>query len=250
MTTTVKKDGLLDIALLQKHTPATTMITPRPRPPRDAARNTLPGVRPPSPLAKPKRNRHKWVQREREFIKAHYVGTRQSRRQLALLLSVSEFAVAGQVARMGLCRRSDRTKWSPEEDEDLRKLLPKYPISKVSVMMHRSTNAVSARAKRLNISRRERDDWFNLRDVCDILGVDHRWAQKRIANGALKASIHHRPEDPIRQTTSLDEADRPHSYHIKRADLKNFIRRYPQDLSANNIDLVAVVDLLSGLLPV
>ena len=85
-------------------------------------------------------------------------------------LKVSDHAVAGQIARMGLCRRTSRTKWTPDEDEVLRTLLPKHSHIKVAKIMHRSVNAVVVRAKRLEVSRRERDDWFTLADASQILG--------------------------------------------------------------------------------
>ena len=257
MNTNRQNNGLLKTALLQVHTPQ------RAGPPRPVDQTRLQnlvnnrGLNLPHTIATsqgrmPKRLHHRWSDRERDFIKKHYSGTRQFRRDLASLLGVSEYAIAGQVARMGLCYRSNRARWSPAEDEELKKLLPQHPIAKVASTLNRSINAVSARAKRLNISRRDRDDWYNLKDVCDILGTDRRWVQKRIANGSLKAFIHHSSNTAARHKAQTGESrHHPRSYHIKRVDLKTFIRRYPQDLKSSNLDLVSLVELLAGgLLPI
>ena len=190
---------------------------------------------------RPKRSRHNWTQPERDFIRLNYQGSIESRRYLASVLKVSDHAVAGQIARMGLCRRTSRTKWTPDEDEVLRTLLPKHSHIKVAKIMHRSVNAVVVRAKRLEVSRRERDDWFTLADASQILGVDHRWIATRISNGTLKASLHY---------PGAKSDDSPRAHHISRSNLRNFIRRYPEELNANNLDLISVVDLLSGVLPV
>lgn len=201
----------------------------------------LPKPPPTKPTKHTKHTRHKWTPEEQDYIRRHYRGTLRSRQELASILHVSEYAVAGQVSRMGLCRRSDRTKWSSEEDDQLRELISKHPAPKVATILHRSVNAVINRSKRLNMSRRDRDDWYTLNEVCMILGVDHRWAKRRVANGSLKAKPHH---------GKAKKGEPTHTHHISRRDLKNFIRRYPEDLNANNLDLITVVDLLSGLLPV
>ena len=214
---------------------------PRPTPPRHPAfqgqtKKPVPASRLPA-----KRTRHNWTQQERDFIRLYYRGTNESRRYIANVLKVTEYAVAGQVARMGLCKRTDRTKWTPDEDEQLRTLLPKYPVSKVAKIMHRSVNAVYIRAKRLQMSCRDRDDWYTLQEVAEILGMDKRWVKKRIDIGALKAGANYEHKRTDGYTTT---------YRIRRGDLKNFIRRYPDELNAVNVDLIAVVDLLSGLLPI
>ena len=223
---------------------------PRAQPPAPPSRRAI--VKPPpapARLAPPngqraKRPRHLWSQKEKDFVRLYYRGTRKSRQYLASILNVSEHAVAGQVNRMGLCKRSSRAKWTHDEDEQLRTLIGtligRYPVSRISKIMGRTPNAISVRAKRLKPSRRDRDDWYTLTEVAEILGVDRHWVERRITAGTLKASLQH----------GSRKASKPRVYRIRRNELRNFIRRFPQELNSFNIDLITCVDLLSGLLPV
>jgi len=181
---------------------------------------------------------HRWNDDERDIIRRDYRHTRTSRCDLAAKLGVTEYGIAGQISRMGIGKSDDRHPWSPEEDEELRKLIPKYCVRRIARMMHRSINSVTVRAKRLNASRRVRDGWYTKREACEILGHDHKWLQKRIDCGVLKASYHHehRPQ-----------RDGAGSWHIAQEDLVHFIRRYPQELVGCNLDIIMIVELLAGI---
>jgi len=189
------------------------------------------------------RTNHMWTDEERAIIRRDFKHTRESRRQLANHLSqltgerITEFGVAGQVAIMGIAKSDDRHPWSPEQDAKLMELMPSLCPRAVARKMHRSINSVVVRAKRLNISRRCRNGWFTKREAMEILGHDHKWIQRRIDSGALRASYHydHRP-------TQIGGS----AWHIAEADLKKFIKTCPQELVGCNIDIITIVDILSG----
>jgi len=106
-------------------------------------------------------------------------------------------------------------------------------------MMHRSINSVVVMSKRLGCSRRVRDGWFTKREVCEILGVDHKWVQRRIDSGVIKATYHFPDRRPAKIGYSC--------WHIEENDLRQFIRKYPQELTSRNVDLIMIVDILAGL---
>ena len=187
------------------------------------------------------RTNHRWTEEEREVVRRDYRQTHKSRRELAAKLGVTEYAVAGQVSRMGLGKRTDRRPWTPEEDERLRELIPQKSATRIAKILHRSINAVTVRAKRLRESQRVRDGWYTKREVSEILGMDHKWVQRRIDAGRLKATWHHGRQP--RQNGGG-------SWHIEEKDLKRFIRRYPHELNGRNVDLVQVVGILAGIMPV
>ena len=185
------------------------------------------------------RQNHKWADDERNIIRRDYRHTRKSRQELAARLGVTEFAVAGQIANMGIAKSDDRRPRTLKEKEILAKLIPLYCPRVVARKMHRSLNSVVVMSKRLNIHRRYREGWFTKREVCEILAHDHKWVQARIYSGALKASSHY-GERPTQKGMS--------AWHIDQNDLVAFIRRHPEELVGCNIDIIMIVELLAGII--
>ncbi|KKM99301.1 hypothetical protein LCGC14_1149370 [marine sediment metagenome] len=189
---------------------------------------------------------HKWTDEERDIIRRDFKHTHASRLDLAQYLSeltgdrITEFAVAGQIAIMGIAKSDDRRQWTPKEDQRLRNLMHIKNYRVVARMMERSINSVVVRSKRLHISRRIRNGWYTKREVCEILAHDHHWVQRRIDSGALKASWHYdtRPQQ-------LGGS----AWHIDEKDLKEFICRYPEEIVGCNIDIIQVVDIIAGVIP-
>ena len=175
------------------------------------------------------------------MVRLNYRGTTESRRELADEIGVTPTAVAGQVARMGIAKTTARRPWNAEEDQRLRELSATMGLPAVAAEMGRTINSVNVRAKRLGISRRGRDGWFTLREVCHILGQDHHWVQHRIDSGQIPAQRHH----------GEGESDKPagRMWHIAAPDLAHFIRTHPEDLEGRNVDLIAIVETLTGLEP-
>ena len=182
---------------------------------------------------------HRWTEEEIEIVVRDYAHTHESRRRIAEKLGVTEFAVAGIIAMKGIAKRDDRRRWTPQEKVRLAELVPTYSPRKVAKIMKRSINSVVVMSKRIGVSRRARNGWFTKREVCEILGMDHKWVQRRIDSGALKASYHydHRP-------SQLGGS----AWHIDEAHLKEFIRRYPEELTARNLDFIMVVEILAGVI--
>lgn len=181
---------------------------------------------------------HKWTDEEREIVRRDYKGTHASASEIGRRLGVSRHAVAGQVYILGIATRTDRHPWDPEQDDQLRELIPRCAPRTIAMKMHRSTNSVVVRAQRLGLSRRIRDGWFTQTEACAILGVDSHWLQRRIESGQLKATYHNGCR-PNRPGLSM--------WHIEQKDLKSFICRYPQDLTGRNVDMIAIVEILAGI---
>jgi predicted DNA-binding ArsR family transcriptional regulator len=90
----------------------------------------------------------------------------------------------------------------------------------------------------LKLHLRSRDDWYTKKEVCEILGVDHKRVQSYIDNGLLTASYHngHKPG-------KLGMA----MWHIERKDLSSFIRKYCDEFTGRNVDLTQIVEILVGI---
>ena len=184
-----------------------------------------------------KRVNHQWTDEERDIVRREYAGTHKSRREIAAKLGVTEFAVAGQISKMGIALVTDRRLWTEEEEERLRELLETRTVNQAAKILKRSVNSVTVKAKRIRCSRRDRFGWYTKREICAMLGVDHRWVQRRIDGDQLRASSHY---------GGSVQQDGMSAWHIKEADLKAFICRYPDELNGRNVDLVAIVNVLAG----
>ena len=185
------------------------------------------------------RQTHRWTDDERDIIRRDYQHTRASMLSLAKKLGVSPLAVRGQVQNMGICRSGDRQQWTAKQEEQLAELIPKYSMRKIARIMHRSINSVTVKTTRLHLSRRIRDGWFTKREVQRILGHDHQWLQRRIDCGALPATWHY---------ATLPTQHGMSAWHIEEAALKEFIRRYPEELVGCNIDIMMIVEILVGVI--
>ena len=183
--------------------------------------------------------KHKWVDEERDIVRRDYRGTNASAAIIGAMLGVTLCAVRGQVANMGLSKKTDRKRWDDRQDGKLVELITQYAPATVAKMMHRGVNSVVLRAKRLGLSRRVRDGWYTKREVCEILGVDHKWVQRRIDNGELKAAYNNPDRKPQQGGMAY--------WRIQEEDLRAYIRRYPQELNGHNVDLIQIVDILVGL---
>ena len=187
-----------------------------------------------------RKTNHQWTDEEREIVRRDYRQNCASKRELANRLGMTEPQVAYQIARMGLRKRSDRRPWTPEENSRLLDLIEEKSVWQIAKSMKRTVNAVGVQATRLNASRRNRIGWYTMREVCEILGMDHHWVGRRIENGSLQAT---------RQNGGAPEDDRGRMWRIEEKDLRKFIRRHPHELNGRNVDLVHLVDILIGLEP-
>ncbi len=183
---------------------------------------------------------HHWTDEEREIVRRDYAYTHVSRRQLAVNLRVTESAIAGQVARMGIAKKSDRQRWDPQQDQILERLIGQKSPARIAKIMKRSVNSVVVRSKRLGLSRRQRYGWFTKTEVAEILGVGHRWIQQRIDSGVLKATWY-TDHKPGKGGQAL--------WHIDATDLGKFIRKYCHELNGRNVDLMQLVHVLVGVPP-
>jgi len=185
---------------------------------------------------------HKWTEEEREIVRRDYRGTKGSAEAIARRLGngITMVAVRAKAGRLGLGgdRSLHRNGWSPEEKERLGQLITQYAPDTVAKMMGRGVGSVLAKAQRLGYSRRVRDEWFTLKEACEILGVSHGWLRQQIDARHLKASWHYGAEPSRGKGTTY--------WHITEEDLKAFIQRYPMELTGRNVDLFAIVDILAG----
>jgi len=127
-----------------------------------------------------------------------------------------------------------RKTYTPEEDERLRELVSQVGFDEAAKRMKRPPAGVKAYAQRMGYSIGDRDGWYTLSDVTGILGVTYWWVRNRIERGMLKAK---------QKKNGASEKGGVY-WVIREKDLRDFVRRYPQDLYNKPVDIMALVDLL------
>jgi len=180
--------------------------------------------------------KHKWTKEELDYVRVHYLGTNKSAQDIANVIGVTFAAVKGQVQNLGVAKNTDyRKSWTREEEKQLRAMIHTHSVRHIALTMHRGIGSITNKIKRLRLHRRYRTGWYTKAEVCEILGVDHKWVQRRIDWRHLKATYH--------------DGQRPSSkgmrrWHIDAIDLANFIRRHAREINSRNVDLPEIVFLL------
>jgi len=180
--------------------------------------------------------KHQWTDKERAIVRRDYMGTNASARQIAEKLGVTQHAVKGQCAKMGILQPKSPP-WTKKELDQLWLLIHKHSIPQIAKKLHRSTNAVKIKATRLKMQLRTRDDWYTKREVCEILGVDHKKVQTWIDCGALIATWHNRKK-PSQKGMAM--------WHITNEALRSFIIRHSDELLGRNVDIQQIVFIVTG----
>ena len=205
----------------------------------DSARGSGNGAQP--ERTAPRKKFQRWSEEEIEVVREQYNGTIKSSERIAAKLGTTPKAVTYQAYKMGLGQRKAYRPWTVQEDDLLRALVPRKSPGQIATRMKRSVHAITVRAKRIRVSFSDREGWYTQAEACEILGVNREWIARRIESGVIKASWHH-GRRPGRSGSG--------SWHIEQKDLGEFLRRYPHDLNGRNVDLVQVVEIIAGLLPV
>jgi len=181
--------------------------------------------------------RHNWTDEEKECLVIGYKHTRDSVIRFARLFGVTERALRSKLCRLGLVNSSRL--WLPKQVAFLRENFDKLPTYKIAKVLGKTEGSVRHKAHRLNVSKFDRDGWFTLTEVCKIIGVTRNWLVKRLNNG-FKFDI--KPFDDKRELPWTGIIP----YYISEESLRNFIRRYPDELQGRNVDMVMLVEILAG----
>lgn len=183
-----------------------------------------------------RKNRHVWTPDELEVVRAEYEGTDASAERIAAKVGVTFFAVKGQVQRLGLSKPSGRP-WTREEEDRVMADVERLGVYKAARRNNRTHHSVRHRMNKRGMSTRDHSGWFNQREVCDLLGVNHAWVTRRIESGVLKGEVHY----PARRPSGVGV------WRITEKSLRSFIRRYPEELNGRNVDMLLLVDILVGI---
>lgn len=181
---------------------------------------------------------HSWTEEDDALLRREYRYTLQSLKDLAVKVGATKDSVRQRLTRLGLLKLTV-LKWTPEEEKFLEENYSRLSPLVISRRLHKSANAVVGKAHRLRVTNKVRDGWFTLGEVAQILGVDPGWIMRRLNNGF---KLQMEPHDPERYPRKGNHA----AWHISEKSLRDFIRRYPEELTGRNVDFVMLVDILAG----
>ena len=196
-----------------------------------AQRQQLPPIRPNSPRRQ-NAPRHNWTDQQEEILRRDFLGTRESKERIARELGLTPDQVQSKVNKLGLTTLNDRRPWTHPEDDRLRELTGRLSLNQIARAMNRTQHSIRVRSARLSISRLDRDAWYTLQETSEILGKHKSWVKKRMESGVLRASHHNQQGNS--------------KWHIESKDLREFIRLYCHELNGRNVDLVQIVNILTG----
>lgn len=183
----------------------------------------------------------RWTDEEDDLLRLNYKQTHRSAMELGARLGISWGQVRSRIGLLGLSKRTGRISkryWTVKEDAILMEMAHCYSLATISNKLNRSPAAVKIRVTRLKLCLRSREGWYTKKEVCEILGVDHKRVQSYIDSGQLKASYHNgiRPQK-----------DGMAMWHIDEDDLKNFVKKYCHEFTGRNVDLAQIVYLFDDL---
>ncbi len=182
---------------------------------------------------------HYWTEEEDVVLRRDFRHTVKSLRELAVNFGVTENAVRQRLTSLGVLWQT--VKWNKQELEYLEENYNKLSVRVIAEQLHKSRNSVTAKAHRMGITSRVKgkDGWFSMAEVAQIFGVDAGWIRRRLNNG-LK--MEREPYDPMRQPEKGSYAP----WRVSEESLRDFIRKYPEELIGHNVDFVMLVDILAG----
>ena len=203
----------------------------------------------------------RWTQEELAQIRQDYRGTIRSKQQLADRYQVTVNQINRAISLTGALSKNDRQRrWTPEEDARLAWLAQRLRPQSIAAELNRTLNAVTVRMVKLGISRRPTRSWYTMSEAAAMLGKDHRWVTARLDSGQLAgqrvnrstgAAMPAREEGVAKSSKGTQATPGAAStiWRIEEEDLRNYVRSHCDELTGANVNLPALIRLLTGPLP-
>lgn len=174
------------------------------------------------------------------YLRMHYDVTsgRGMSHRLAKALNVPKWRICRWACYLGLSRTVKPAPWSLEESALLERFIGKR--SPEWIQRHhlkaRSVTAICVKAKRMQFSRRDFDDYTG-RQLAVAFGVDAKTVGRWIEQGKLKAT---------RWGTARTPAQHGDHYRITQDAVRRFVREHPSTFDLRKVDQLWFLDLVFG----
>jgi hypothetical protein len=164
-----------------------------------------------------------WTEEENEYMRKHYGKT--PREEIARVLNRTIPALNNQAKKLGL--REKTPVWTPEEEQFLRENWHSVSIGVIAEKLGRTETSIKTKQKRMKLGPQIHPGMFVLRDICNLLGMDHRRIKRYIKAGYLRAK-----KAPLRGRSVM---------LIHPANLRKFLRNHPDAWDARVVDITEVM---------
>lgn len=168
----------------------------------------------------------------RRLLLARYDGKSDTITELAKRLAVPRDAVQYWAREMGLTRQRG-PRWTPEDEDYLRRNLHRSSLGAIAKKLGRTQTAVKLKAKRLGVNKCGQEG-YTMRGLCMGLGCSHHTVLKWLEKGWIKGRHRHTERANHDVWCFSDDA------------IRKFVKQHPQEVDPRRADWLWLVDILTG----
>jgi hypothetical protein len=179
-------------------------------------------------------NKITWTPEELEILRLNYKGTKVSAIIIGQLIKDkygidrTKKGIQQKASSIGLAKKIF-TLWDDTEKEQLKSLVGECSTKEISDKLGRTIGSIhnQAYALGLKLAHTNRCEWYTKEDLLHIFGVAsesiERWIKQRFINYSKFNN---------------------YIYKFTVKQVRDFIMKYPMELTGRNIDLVQIIDIL------
>jgi hypothetical protein len=161
-----------------------------------------------------------------------YDGTSERIDRLVQLLGVPRWKIKKWAMDLGLtCQKEPR--WTPEDEEYLQRNLHRQSVTAIAKHLGRTKVSIKLKAKRLGVNKCHQEG-YTMRGLCMAFGCDHHKVERWIELGWLRGR---------RRKTEREDRD---VWLFTDRDIRELIKKHPQEIDPRRFDWLWIVDLLCG----
>lgn len=127
-----------------------------------------------------------WTDEELAFLRENW--GKLPHAEIARHLSRSIPSINGKAGVLGL-RRKKEPPWTEEDIRFLRENWGRLSIRQLAKKLNRTVHGILVKSRRLKLGPIHDQSCFDKREICELLGVDHRKVGRWIEAGLLKARV-------------------------------------------------------------
>lgn len=169
-----------------------------------------------------------------EFIRCNYRGDHISLEYCAKMLGLKPRRISYLISLHGLGLKKQRSNkvWDDKLKDKLVKLAENHTQIEAASILNVALSQIQYWSFCLQIHWVKNREWYSLKDVCSIINRNHNIVRKFMQSGILRAEMH------------VNNTSRIAIHRISRENLKDFLLRYPSEISPR-CDILQILDIVT-----